>query len=175
MLTPLTQTRRQSPTWMRFVARRCRRGSLRPEPPLPHTRHSSSGHAGVVLGRRGGRRRRPHPQVVHGMPIQPLEGRIPARQRLGRHGRRWCDRPRPQLVCGLPVRPVEGRTPRQRRRGRISAPDAADGRRYSNDSRRGRLPPRLCLVPASCSANSLERSPQSFLGDASIVCPLLTK
>ena len=58
------------------------------------------------------------------MPIQTLEGRIPARQRIGRRGRRWCDRPRPQLVCGLPVRHVEGRTPRQRRRGRITAPDA---------------------------------------------------
>ena len=72
--------------------------SPRPEPSLPHTRHSSSGYAGVVPGRSGGRRRRHHPQVVHGMPIQPLEGRIPARQRLGRRGRRWCDRPRPQLM-----------------------------------------------------------------------------
>jgi hypothetical protein len=61
---------------------------------------------------------------LHGMPIQPLEGHIPARQRLGRRGRRWCDRPRPQLLCGLPVWSVEGRTPRQRRRCRISALDA---------------------------------------------------
>ncbi|KAG0515746.1 hypothetical protein BDA96_10G304700, partial [Sorghum bicolor] len=30
-----------------------------------------------------GKRRRPRPQLVHGMPPRPVEGRIPARQRLG--------------------------------------------------------------------------------------------
>ena len=30
-----------------------------------------------------GNRRRPRPQLVHGMPPRPVEGRIPARQRLG--------------------------------------------------------------------------------------------
>ena len=49
------------------------------------------------------------------------------------------------------------------------------GGRYSNDSKWGRLPPRLCLAPVSCSSSSLERSPRSVLGDASTVYPLFTK
>jgi len=47
-------------------------------------------------GRHGSRRRRrkrsrPRPQLVHGLPARPVEGRVPARQRLGR--REWVFAP----------------------------------------------------------------------------------
>jgi len=48
-------------------------------------------------GRHGSRRRRrkrsrPRPQLVHGLPARPVEGRVPARQRLGR--REWVSAPK---------------------------------------------------------------------------------
>jgi hypothetical protein len=43
---------------------------------------------GVVHGQcnHRARRPRPHPQLVHGLPTRPMEGRVPARQCLGRCG-----------------------------------------------------------------------------------------
>jgi len=58
------------------------------------TRHRRGGQHGQakLMGRQGhGRRRRkrswPRPQLVCGLPARPVDGRIPARQRLGRRGR----------------------------------------------------------------------------------------
>jgi hypothetical protein len=56
---------------------------------LLHPRPPPSGAGGAASGRRaasrrGGRRRRLWPQLVHGIPIRPVEGRVPAHQRLAR-------------------------------------------------------------------------------------------
>ena len=99
-----------------------------PVPPLQHTRHSSSGQLawcrppgwGLTRWEAASAASTAGARHAH----SAIGGRIPARQCLGRRGRRWRDRPRPQLVCGLPVWPVQGRTPCQRRRGRIFAPNA---------------------------------------------------
>ncbi|XP_066318321.1 uncharacterized protein [Miscanthus floridulus] len=81
------------------------RRPVMPASPSPVRRHTRSA---AVLGRRGagplhgcaatergrqghGRRRRkrnrPRPQLVNGLPMRPVDGRVPARQRLGRRGR----------------------------------------------------------------------------------------
>jgi hypothetical protein len=48
--------------------------------------HGNVPGAGMVHGRRRcrARRQRPRPELVHSLPARPVEGRIPARQRLGR-------------------------------------------------------------------------------------------
>jgi hypothetical protein len=53
---------------------------------------SGSGHAGADLSQQGHgcrwrKRSRPRPQLVNTLPVQPMEGHVPARQRLGRRGR----------------------------------------------------------------------------------------
>ena len=99
-----------------------------PVPPLQHTRHSSSGQLAWCRPPGWGPKRWEAASAASTAGARhahsAIGGRIPARQCLGRRGRRWRDRPRPQLVCGLPVWPVQGRTPCQRRRGRIFAPNA---------------------------------------------------
>jgi hypothetical protein len=62
-------------------------------PPRAQSRPAADkGQAGVDDGRLGhGRRlaarRRPRPQLVHGLPARPVDGHAPVRQRLGRRGR----------------------------------------------------------------------------------------
>jgi hypothetical protein len=59
----------------------------RPATVAEGARNSATG-AGVVHGRRNRRSRWPwlRPHLVHGLPARPGEGRVPARQRLGRRG-----------------------------------------------------------------------------------------
>jgi hypothetical protein len=80
----LRETQLPQPTWPR------------PAQTLTRASPSTSGHGGAVpvrqgAGRRWGKRRWPRPQLVHGMPARPVEGRIPAHQRLGRRG--WASSP----------------------------------------------------------------------------------
>jgi hypothetical protein len=68
------------------------RSSARPAMALSRTQPLASARGDAVAGRQGaaqrrGKRRRPCPQLVHGMPARPMEGRISTHQRLGRRGR----------------------------------------------------------------------------------------
>ena len=84
------------------------------------------------------------------------------------HVRSWCV----AYLCGLwRVAPLLANIVVD---GSLPLTLTGGGRNFTN-SKQGRLSPRLCLAPANCSACSLEKSPWSFLGDASTVCPLLIK
>jgi hypothetical protein len=105
---------------------------VRPAMSLPRTQPLASAHGDVVAGRQGaaqrrGKRRRLRPQLVHGMPARPVEGRIPAHQRLGRRGRvsapnaeGWREilhqqEMRPEATSTVPRGPARGGQPASHR------------------------------------------------------------